>query len=262
MTIYLYVKTHRQTGLKYLGKTTAADPHRYTGSGIYWRDHLRVHGVDYDTEILKECQTAEEVKYWGSYYSNLWDVVNARDPAGNKTWANLKPEEGDGGYIGRPWTESERQLIRERQKGQISPNRGKTYEEIYGPERAQDKVGKLRKTWQEKMLAKPPKAAKPRTFPHHAERIGMTFEEIYGPERALEIRTKQSQALSGTNNPRYGKPGTFKDRKHSEESLAKMRKATGTHKNPRKILVCPHCEKASDSTNAKRWHFDNCKLKP
>jgi hypothetical protein len=26
-------------------------------------------------------------------------------------------------------------------------------------------------------------------------------------------------------------------------------------------IECPHCGKMSDKANAKRWHFDNCKLK-
>ena len=26
-------------------------------------------------------------------------------------------------------------------------------------------------------------------------------------------------------------------------------------------IECPHCQKMVDKGNAKRWHFDNCKLK-
>jgi len=94
MTIYLYKKTHRITGLMYLGKTTSKDPYSYSGSGKYWKRHLIKHGFDYDTEILKECATADEIKYWGEYYSELWNVVESDN------WANLKPESGDGGDAG------------------------------------------------------------------------------------------------------------------------------------------------------------------
>jgi hypothetical protein len=96
MTIYLYVKTHNQTGLKYLGKTIQKDPHKYPGSGQYWIDHLNKHGYDYQTEILMECDSKEQIQHWGLYYSNLFDVVNAKDHTGKKIWANLKPEYGDG----------------------------------------------------------------------------------------------------------------------------------------------------------------------
>lgn len=91
MTIYLYVKTHQETGLKYLGKTNKQDPHQYPGSGIHWIRHLKLHGYTYTTEILKECQTNDELKEWGMYYSNLWNIVES------DKWANLKPETGDGG---------------------------------------------------------------------------------------------------------------------------------------------------------------------
>jgi hypothetical protein len=98
MTIYyLYVKTHNITGLKYLGYTKRKDPHKYKGSGEYWSKHINVHGYDVTTEILKECLSKQEIKEWGMYYSKLWDIVEARDEHGNKTWANLRPEEGDGG---------------------------------------------------------------------------------------------------------------------------------------------------------------------
>jgi hypothetical protein len=91
MSTYLYVKTHNKTGLKYLGKTIQ-NPYKYKGSGIHWCRHLSKHGNDVTTEILKECQNNDEVKYWGQYYSDLWNVVD------DTAWANLKPETGDGGF--------------------------------------------------------------------------------------------------------------------------------------------------------------------
>ena len=49
--IYLYIKTHNVTGLKYLGKTESCDPHKYKGSGKYWNIHLKKHGNDYSKQI-------------------------------------------------------------------------------------------------------------------------------------------------------------------------------------------------------------------
>ena len=87
---YLYKKTH-QTGLKYLG-ITKQDPYKYRGSGKRWNNHLSKHGNKVDTEILFETSSKEELKHKGIHYSLLWDIVASPE------WANLKIEEGDGGF--------------------------------------------------------------------------------------------------------------------------------------------------------------------
>jgi hypothetical protein len=96
MTIYLLVKTHNITGLKYLCKTKNSNYHKYSGSGTYWKDHLRIHGKNYSTELLQECKVNKEVEEWGLYYSALWNIVDAKDSNGKKLWANLVPESGQG----------------------------------------------------------------------------------------------------------------------------------------------------------------------
>jgi hypothetical protein len=113
MTIYLYVKTHNKTGLKYLGKTTSKDPHKYHGSGADWKTHLKEHGIDYTTEIVRECQTNKELYEWGTHYSNLWNVVESTE------WANRIPETGGG--ANHP--EERKELFRQQQLGKKKPPR-------------------------------------------------------------------------------------------------------------------------------------------
>ena len=91
ITYYLYVKTHKITGLKYLGQTQRKNPYKYPGSGIRWTSHLNVHGSNIDTQILKVCYSKVALKSWGLFYSKLWSVTSS------KKWANLKDECGDGG---------------------------------------------------------------------------------------------------------------------------------------------------------------------
>lgn len=106
MTIYLYVKTHNKTGLKYLGKTSK-NPHTYLGSGIDWKAHLKEHGFDHFTEIIKECQDNQELNYWGRHYSDLWNVAKSNE------WANRIPETGGGANH----TEDRKELFRQQQLG-------------------------------------------------------------------------------------------------------------------------------------------------
>lgn len=95
-TYKLYVMTHNQTGLKYLGQTIR-DLSTYNGSGIYWNKHLKKHGKDIDKKVIFESVDMTAISEMGLYYSNLWNVVNAVESNGNKIWANEKPESGHGG---------------------------------------------------------------------------------------------------------------------------------------------------------------------
>jgi hypothetical protein len=90
MAIYLYVKTHNITGLKYLGKTTQ-DPFVYKGSGKRWKAHIAKHGYNVTTEIIGVYQSNGDLAFVGKQLSEKWDIVNSSE------WANLKPESGDGG---------------------------------------------------------------------------------------------------------------------------------------------------------------------
>lgn len=103
--IYLYLKTHKISGLKYLGKTSG-DPYKYNGSGVVWRDHLKKYGTsEIHTEILFETTSEYELREKGLYYSNLWNIVESKE------FANLREESGDGWVPGRSLSEEHRKKI-------------------------------------------------------------------------------------------------------------------------------------------------------
>jgi hypothetical protein len=119
---YLYIKTHRQTGLKYFGKTTQ-NPEQYFGSGKHWSAHLKKHGRDVSTEVLgfyidkDACQAAAH-KF--SIDNNIVESVE---------WANLIAENGlDGGNTGRtlyhPHTDDTKKKISLAKLGQAAWNKG------------------------------------------------------------------------------------------------------------------------------------------
>jgi hypothetical protein len=94
MTIYLYIKKHKITGLKYLGITSQEDPHKYTGSGKRWLRHLKKHGYEYTTDILLATENKKDIERTGLFFSMLWNIVKSSD------WANLTEERGNGGDMG------------------------------------------------------------------------------------------------------------------------------------------------------------------
>lgn len=135
MTIYyLMIKSHNITGLKYLCQTKKKDPYSYKGSGKYWKLHLKQHGNNIHTEILKECVSKEELKEWGLYYSNLWNIVDSNN------WANLKPETGEGGPLygarnGMFGKKRDKKLMAKAWEAASKITKGKTLEEIYGEDK-------------------------------------------------------------------------------------------------------------------------------
>jgi len=114
--IYLYVKTHNKTGLKYFGKTTKNNPHEYMGSGKYWKKHLKVHGNDVSTEIIRTFISEAECEQFAIKFSNENNIVNSND------WANLICENGlDGAPKGNKVKLSTKQKISESLIGKPSP---------------------------------------------------------------------------------------------------------------------------------------------
>ena len=121
--IYLYLKTHNKTGLKYLGKTVR-DPYLYNGSGVYWSKHLEKHGNDIHTDILFETTCKEEFKKVATEISEKLNIIESAE------FANMTIEQGQGGItqtgeehhlFGKPWGRG----VKGSNAGKENPNYGK-----------------------------------------------------------------------------------------------------------------------------------------
>lgn len=184
---YLYVKTHCVTGLNYLGQTRSKDPHKYPGSGTYWKAHLKKHGANYTTQILKECHSHDELVYWGRYYSALWNVVISDQ------WANLKEESGDGGSIGVKLSAEHRSKMSQRMKGKNNPQYGKV-----SPFRGRTHSQESRSAIKAKAIGRTPH--------NKGQKMDTTF--------CAKISAAHHD-VQGSNNPMWGK-------QHSEETKRKI----------------------------------------
>lgn len=105
--VFLYVKTHNVTGLKYFGRTIK-DPLKYKGSGLYWLRHLKAHGYDVTTEILGCYTDLSELKAAASKFTEEHDIVASSE------WANLIAESGLAGIEGWSPNEAQREALGER----------------------------------------------------------------------------------------------------------------------------------------------------
>ena len=147
MTIYLYVKQHSITGLKYFGKTTRNNPHSYLGSGKYWLRHIKKHGKEFINTIeLWKFEDEIEASNFALTYSNQNNIVESLD------WANLIHENGlDGAPKGIKFSEDHKKKMRGRvrsaehckklSENHTRPNLGKTFSEETRKKMSENNVG-------------------------------------------------------------------------------------------------------------------------
>lgn len=110
--IYLYIKTHKTTGLKYFGKTTKKDPFKYNGSGKYWLNHLKKYGNLIDTEIIGIFENQQECSKFALEFSIKNNILESKD------WANLRLENGlDGAPIGNSFSKETLKKMSDSKKG-------------------------------------------------------------------------------------------------------------------------------------------------
>jgi len=92
MIIYLYVKQHTITGLKYFGKTTEIDPFKYRGSGRHWTRHLKKHGNSIKTLDIWGFDDIKLCSEFAIQFSTKNNIVESKE------WANEIPENGITGW--------------------------------------------------------------------------------------------------------------------------------------------------------------------
>jgi hypothetical protein len=226
--IYLYIKTHTKTGLKYLGKTEQTDPHKYTGSGKVWKSHCAKHGFDYTTEILFQSENIQEIREQGIYYSNLWNIVESKE------WANLTIEEGSGGAIAGSHTPEVNRKRSESLKGRIlsDEHRRKLSEANKG--HPDYRTPETKAEGSRKASAKLKGKKKPAGF-------GAKISALHkGKVMSKEAKIKMKSAWT-------------------EERKAVQAERTRLQNSSRPIITCIHCGlEGKNPGNMKRYHFDNC----
>jgi hypothetical protein len=129
-----------------------------------------------------------------------------------------------------------------------SINKGKTYEEILGVEKAKE----LKKLRSEKAKGK--------------DNSGKN-NPMYGKKHTDDIKEKHSKRMSGKNHPTYGYTWITNGIINKKVDLKKHIIENGWYEGrimkmlskPKEKQPCLHCFKLFDELNMKRWHGDNCK---
>lgn len=131
----IYLRTNLVNGKQYVGQTKdfkqredrwRCMTHHYAGKLI---DNARKkYGFDsFKCEVLKECQTLDELNFWEKYYI---EKLNTKTPNGY----NLT--DGGDGSNGYKHTEEIKRKLSELRKGKTPFNKGKKIEDLFGMEKA------------------------------------------------------------------------------------------------------------------------------
>lgn len=221
MTIYLYHKRHRKTGLNYFGKTKGLDPISYLGSGVYWKAHLNKHGEDVETVQIWEFDSIEECSRFAVEFSTKNNIVESKE------WANLCIEDGIGGGDVLSQLSEDRYL-------EICKNRSEKVTKVWETRSREVQALTQSNIWNQR-----PDDVKNEIY----DKISITLKNK-SPEEREETLRKKRETLS----------------KRTEESRAREKELRKAYLDSRPSLTCPHCGLTSQSAvNMRRYHFDNCK---
>lgn len=243
---YLYIKQHSITGLKYFGKTTKNNPHKYNGSGKYWTKHLKKHGKQVNTLWVKLFTDINQLVSTALTLSDLYDITES------DYWANFKPENGlDGGSTSENATKRTKEGKNPFSGGSIQ---SKTCKKLV----SENKHNFQGSFMNEYLLSN---NIHPSQNPINAERTSKREKEkiANGTHHFISPEFKQSQSkkqkekvINGTHHLLSGEI--------QKQSVIKQL-ANGTHNSQIKVC-CIYCHKCLDISNFGRYHGNMCKHKP
>lgn len=223
MTIYLYHKRHKVTGLNYFGKTKGTDPFNYLGSGVYWRKHLNKHGEDIETLQVWSFYDQESCTKFATEFSTKNNIVESKE------WANLCIEDGIGGG------DLLSQMSEERYQ-EICKNRSKKTKKSWNKRDKKTHANIQSQIWKSR-----PKNIKNEIY----KKISDTLKNKPLAERQSTLQ-KRRKTLS----------------KRTPESILQEKERRKITLSKRPTLTCPHCSKQSKSrVNMRRYHFDECRFR-
>jgi hypothetical protein len=225
--VWLYIKQHNITGLKYFGKTTN-DPHTYNGSGKYWKAHIKKHGNDVITVWTELFTDKDQLMNYALDFSKKHNIIESKE------WANLIFENGiDGNVSGNKATEESKAKMSAAHKGQLPWNKG-----IVRTEEEKRNISNARKgqlTWN--------------------KGIARTQEVKNAISKANKGKTAWNKNINRTKEDKQKMKAGW-DKKKADGFVAHNKGKAQT------LILCEHCNKqVGGEGNYTRWHGDNCKMK-
>jgi hypothetical protein len=185
--------------------------------------------------------------------------------------------DGGGGTAGYRWDADMLEQRAAKQRGQKRPSANMKGIAKTDEHRAKLSVAHIGKTHTEETRAKMSamRAGKPSSMlgkNHREESKRKTAEALRGAKNPFFGKTHSPEALDKIKAGNIGRKDSDETRRRKSEAKRgpkhfmfgktvsaerKAKQIAALKARPR--VTCPHCARTMDDSNAKRWHFDNCK---
>jgi len=207
----------------------------YFGSSRVVKDLVK-QGQKPNREILRYCDTQQELNYWEKYY--IGD--------------NYKNDElclNDSNICGIiEWTDTMRKKQSESHKGEKNSMYGKSA--MKGKHHSEESKQKMSNSMKgnQNMKGK-----------HHTEETKRKQSESNkGKHRSEETKRKISESKKGEKNPNYGKTSWMKGKHHSEETKIKQSESLKGEKNPMYGIPSPikGRHRVYDNPEKTKYHYE------
>ena len=265
--IYLYIKVHSITGLKYFGvHRSSKNPWKYLGSGKYWKAHIKKYGTQYVKTIEVfgfDCQ--EDATEFALKFSIDNDIVDSKEWA-NQIVENALPNNTYGIKYSdevkkkMSFSQKGRKLTEEHKKKLSQAKIGKKISEDTKKKMSQSHKGRI---FSEESIEKMRQANLGRKVSTETKmKISLNQTGKKRGPHTEETKKKMSEAKKGfiiTEEHKKKLSQAKIGKKISEDTKKKMSEAKKGI--PKPIVVCPHCNKSGGASTMGRWHFDNCNFK-
>jgi hypothetical protein len=257
----LYIKKCSHCNLKYFGKTSADDIKNYTGSGLYWSNHLRKHNSVsihlwnsdwyYDTSI---CRFALK-------FSSINRIVESN------SWANVKNENGlDGGGPGASGAKKiSNKRLSEEWKETVGKRAYKSMSETKSSCEWKKSVGnqsriKFLKTMENKWKELKQKELETKSSQKWKQTVGKKAKEKEMATKNSD-EWKQTVGIEAARKCSWTKNSSEWRKTKGKAVSEKLSKKQNDPEWKRKTYrTCEHCGKGPMSAgNYNRWHGKKCK---
>ena len=259
MMFYVYEHSRLDTGACfYVGKGSNARCKSRAGRNTWWRSIVAKHGFEYKIRLTtdsEELAFLAEQELIDQHRKLGHTLVNMTDGGEGMSGHKKSPEslkKLSEKLRGKPKSEAHRKALSKAKTGTRASDETRRKLSLASKGRVSSMLGKTHKPESKRKISAAIKGDKNPFFgkTHTPEAMAKMLAANVGRIDSDETRAKKSLARLGDKNPRYGVSLSQDQIERQRASLMARPKVT-----------CPHCAMVLDESNAKRWHFDNCKHK-